>query len=636
MPDKTRTAFLDIGRGLAAVLVVYTHIYNNFIVGHKDSHTPVGDAIDTTIVDPLRLNDQGIGGIAVPLFFLISGFVITPIALKLGPKRFGVNRLLRVYPLLFVVVGVSAVLLALELGPLASKPMDITFGSVLSNLSLWNFIDRPFGAWVGVAWTLAVEVLFYVMVVALLPLLRTRLWLAISVQLWIVAMLLITYRAFGDEYRALVINMTYTLIPIMGQAMWAAWSRRIPAWLAGVFVTVAWLLFVWAGHLEIDPNYIPRVFPVGLALLVFLIGLFAEPHLRQRRFWTELSERTYSLYLVHGAVAFPVLHLVFDSLPVWLSFLVALVATALAAELSYRFVERPSHNLARRLSRRREKVREPEPDDRADEDDDDDYEDDYDDYDDEDYEDDYAEDEPAEEPTEKTPPVAPPPRRRPPPRPVPVEVETEKIQPVERPRRRPPGPPARRPPVPPRRPVEDRRPNGTPAPQRAPNGTPVPPRGRAEDRKPNNSPAGLRPWPVEDERPERNGRPVNGKPTNGTPIGTPNGTPVRNGQAHRWPGADDAQQPPRNGHRHDLGSSSPRNGRRRAEDILNGTIRDGSGGRRRAPEPAPADATRFVPARGAARRAAPPAPDGKNRPTWPGEGDDPDSGRRTPGRHRSD
>ncbi|HEX2133934.1 MAG TPA: acyltransferase, partial [Actinophytocola sp.] len=465
-PDKTRTAFLDIGRGLAAVLVVYTHIYNVYIVDFKDVHTVVTDAIDNAIVFPLRLDDQGIGGIAVPLFFLISGFVITPIALKLGPRRFGVNRLLRLYPLLFAVVAVSALLIAYGPLPLASKPMDVSFGAVLSNLSLWNFIDRPFGAWVGVAWTLAVEVLFYVMVVALLPLLRTRLWLAISIQLWVVLMLLITYRAFGEEYRAFVINMTYTLIPIMGQVIWAAWSRRIPAWLAGVFVTVAWLLFVWAGHLEIDPNYIPRAFPVGFALMLFLIGLFAEPHLRQRRFWTELSERTYSIYLVHGVVAFPLLHLLFDRLPVWLTFLIAVAATALVAELSYRFVERPSHNLARRLSRRREKVHEP-PDEPVDEDDYD--EDDYEDYyEDEDYFDDEHDDE-AEEPTEKTPPVAPPPRRRPVSRPVPVEVETEKIQSVARPRRRAPEPPPRRAPAPPRHP--------------------------AVDRKPSDSPAGLRQWP---------------------------------------------------------------------------------------------------------------------------------------------
>ena len=431
--DKTRTAFLDIARAMAAILVVYTHIYDVFIREHKGVTTPPTDALDNAIVHPLKLDDQGIGAIAVPIFFIISGFVVTPIAMRMGPGRFSVNRAFRIYPLLLFVVTVSAVLIAFGRSLLSTHPQDVTVGTFLSNATLWNFIDRPFGSWVAVAWTLAVEILFYAMLVAVLPLLRKRAWLAIAVQLEFVLILLITYRAFGDEYRAFVINMVYTLIPIMGQAVWAAWAKKIPAWLAGVYVTVAWLMFVWAEHLKVDPNYIPRPFPIAFAFMLFLIGLFAEPYLRQRRFWTELSERTYSIYLLHGAVAFPLMHWLFHKFPLWLTVLIAVVATALAAELSYRFVERPSHNLARRLSRGR-KVRDPEP---ADQEEEDDYEDEYEDYDDydEDYDEDYEEG--ADEPTEKTPPVAPP-LRRPAPRgrPTPVEVETEKIAPVAPPGRR--------------------------------------------------------------------------------------------------------------------------------------------------------------------------------------------------------
>ena len=402
VPDKTRTAFLDIARGLAAILVVYTHIYDVYIRSFKDVRTPATDAIDTTFVIPLKLDDQGLGAISVPIFFIISGFVVTPIALKMGAGRFSVNRLFRIYPLLIFVVALSALLIVLNHPVLSTKPQPVNVWTFLSNASLWNFIDRPFGAWVGVSWTLAVEILFYGTLVAVLPLLRRRMWLAIAVQLWFVLMLLITYRAFIDEYRALVINMVYVLIPIMGQAIWAAWTGRIPAWLAGLFVTAAWLMFVWAGHLGIDPDYIPRPFPIAFALMLFLIGLFAEPYLRQRRFWTELSERTYSIYLLHGSVAFPLMHLLFDQLPIWLTVLIAVVATGLVAELSYRFVERPSHNLARRLSKRggvKPVEPEPEPEEES-------------------SAEPVAESE-EESPTETTRPVAPPPRQPPPRVPMP-------------------------------------------------------------------------------------------------------------------------------------------------------------------------------------------------------------------------
>ncbi|GAB3438369.1 acyltransferase family protein [Actinophytocola sediminis] len=668
VPDKTRTSFLDIARALAAILVVYTHIYDVFIREHKGVTTPPTDAVDNALVVPLKLDDQGIGAISVPLFFIISGFVVTPIALRMGPGRFGINRAFRIFPLLVFVVAVAAVLIALGNGLLSTNPQEVTFWSFLSNVSLWNFIDRPFGSWVAVAWTLAVEVLFYAMLIAVLPLLRKRAWLAIAVQLEVVLILLITHSAFGDEYRALVINMVYTLIPLMGQAIWAAWAGKIPAWLAGVYVLVAWLMFVWSGHLSVDPNYIPRAFPIALALLVFLIGLFAEPYLRQRRFWTELSERTYSIYLLHGVVAFPLMHWLFNRLPLWLTVLVAVVGTALAAELSYRFVEGPSHNLARRLSKRQQPPPPPPEDveDEFDEDEDEDL--------------DAIQDDDAEfddDPTEKTPPVPPPPqRRRPAPwsrPPTPVELKTEKIEPVARPNREagpgqasmPRGGGLDRTPKPshngsapsrngtPRRDAAPGR-NGTPNLDPAPgrngmphrNGTPrdvdhdagpsrsaIARRGEPGDHhtpasrdprdtgsQPHPAPP-IRPTPPGRRRAEeaaRNGTPSNGTPGNGTPgNGTPhNGTP-RNGtpaNAPRWPESDSAPGGRRRAEDRDdhppatNGRRHLENGngrRRRAEDILNGS-------RRAEPTPTPSSVT------------------------WPDEHADPDGGQPPRGRHRSD
>jgi peptidoglycan/LPS O-acetylase OafA/YrhL len=501
VPDKTRTAFLDIARGLAAILVVYTHIYDVYIVDFKDVRTPPTDAVDNAFVIPLKLDEQGLGAISVPIFFIISGFVVTPIALRMGAGRFSLNRLFRVYPLLIFVVAVSAVLIALGNGVLSTKPPDVTIWTFLSNATLWNFIDRPFGSWVAVAWTLAVEVLFYATLVAVLPLLRRRMWLAIAVQLWLVLMLLITYRAFTDEYRAFVINMVYVLIPIMGQAIWAAWTGRIPAWLAGMFVTAAWLMFVWAGHLQVDPEYIPRAFPIAFAMMLFLIGLFAEPYLRQRRFWTELSERTYSIYLLHGSVAFPLMHWLFDRLPLWLTVLIAVVATGLAAELSYRFVERPSHNLARRLSKRRARTSEPEP-------------------------------EPSPEPesredmpTEKIRPVTSAPRRSP------VQVPMKRpVRPVARPSR-PDAEPVRRA----HSPKQDGRDgDGGPATR---NGAPPRTNGRREYA-----------WPEPGDVPAHNGngRATNGVPRAGRAVPAPARTPVI------WPDdKDDPDEKPSGRHRRD-------------------------------------------------------------------------------------
>ncbi len=349
-----RAAFIDIGRAIAALLVVYTHIDVLWMQENHGLSSPITSAVDTVLTIPLKMDDQGIGQVSVPFFFLVSGFVVTPIALRYGASRFGVNRLFRVYPVLIFVVLVATVVVWLGGRPLTTGEVGQPgIGDILANISLVNFLLEPQSSLVGVAWTLVVEMIFYATLLVLLPLFRRSLPLAVAVELTAVHVVLVTHDQLGDSYRLFAINVAYVTIPILGQVLWAAFTRRIPLLLASAYGTVAWLLFVWAANLQIDEKYEPRTLPVAIAVGLFMLGLFAEPHLRQRKTWMVLSDRSYSIYLLHGAVAFPLLHLGYRHLPLWLLIVIALAATAAAVELGYRLVERPSHQLARRLSRGR-------------------------------------------------------------------------------------------------------------------------------------------------------------------------------------------------------------------------------------------------------------------------------------------
>jgi peptidoglycan/LPS O-acetylase OafA/YrhL len=350
---KTRVAFIDIGRAVAAVLVVFTHV-NILFLGEHFPGNAFSAAVTGLFGTPLQLGEQALGALAVPFFFLVSGFVVTPIALRMGARRFGVNRLLRVYPPLVSVVLLSAGAILLGLRPLISgKQPEVTVTTLVNNSLLLNFLQKPFGAFVGVAWTLVIELIFYTMLVALLPLLRRWMWPAIAVELTLVLIVILTHARFGDSYRVFASEMAHLIVPIMGQVIWAWWARKIPGWLAGGFLAVGWEIFVWAANLRMDSDYVLRPLPVAFAVVLFLTGSGLEPRLRQHRLWTMLSERSYSLYLVHGAVALPVMHALVGVLPLWLTLVTGLVATGAMVEVSYRLVERPSHDLARRLSRRR-------------------------------------------------------------------------------------------------------------------------------------------------------------------------------------------------------------------------------------------------------------------------------------------
>lgn len=348
-----RVAFIDIARSIAAVLVVYTHIDMLWLRDNYGLTTPITAAIDQMLTIPLKLDDrgQGLGQISVPIFFLVSGFVITPMALRHGSARFGVNRLLRIYPTLAFAVLISAVAFIGGARPLTTgKVGDVTLTKIATDMTLANFLMEPQSALVGVAWTLIVEVIFYLFVLILLPLFLRNVALAIAVELTVVHVVLMTHAHLGGGYRLFAVNLAYLIIPIMGQAIWAAHSRRISTWIAGGYLAICWLLFGWAARANIHENYHLRTLPVAIALTLFLLGLLAEPHLRVHRFWTELSERSYSIYLLHGAVAFPVLHLGYRHMPLWLLIPLALLITAIAVEICYRLIEQPSHQLARRVT----------------------------------------------------------------------------------------------------------------------------------------------------------------------------------------------------------------------------------------------------------------------------------------------
>src|SRR5215204_53815 len=80
---------LELIRGVAAILVVFTHLFsNNETLNHVPFHTLI----------------SGWGTESVILFFVLSGIVINLTHTKKpkGRTEFFKNRLLRIYPLYFI------------------------------------------------------------------------------------------------------------------------------------------------------------------------------------------------------------------------------------------------------------------------------------------------------------------------------------------------------------------------------------------------------------------------------------------------------------------------------------------------------------------------------------------------------
>lgn len=410
---QNRFVFLDVMRGIAPVLVIYSHVVALFLVPEGE-RTGVVDLLNENFRDPLRLEQQ-MGHLAVVMFFLVSGFIITQVGTQESHREFAVKRLFRIYPLLIVTVSLTAILSIWHLEVLRTgQHFEITLQSVLTNFALANYFMVPQIILVGVAWTLVIEVIFYTIVLSLLAVLRRWAWIAILVEMGMVLASLLLAREFGPSFFLLAVNMSYLPVVLLGQVTWAVWSGRVPLWAGTLLGLGCWTLYVLGdirnmGRLDDAYNS-----TAALGFGLFIILLLAESKLRPMKPISFFADRSYSLYLLHGPVAFPVFTSLHGKLPLLVVIILGLALTVGCAELTFRFVEQPGQRIGRSLSRRfrlkRKPVVEEPPEDDYDEyeDYDDDYYDEYQD----DFEDDYGddfEDEYVEPPTRPAARPAPPP-----------------------------------------------------------------------------------------------------------------------------------------------------------------------------------------------------------------------------------
>lgn len=159
---------LNLMRLLAALAVIY---------GHASAISGKGPA-DIALV---YLGYKFIGGIAVDVFFVISGFLITASALgSHGLRYFAASRALRIFPGLMVCVGASVFIL----GPLLTTAADYwqspqTWSYLWRNALTYQteyflpgvFQENHDKAVNGSLWSLPVEVRLYLLI-AVLALLR--------------------------------------------------------------------------------------------------------------------------------------------------------------------------------------------------------------------------------------------------------------------------------------------------------------------------------------------------------------------------------------------------------------------------------------------------------------------------------
>lgn len=370
--DTVRYTSLDGLRGVAALVVLLHHLsmtIPSIALTYYPSATllPVGSPVWWLTNTPLKVLTAGTEGVLV--FFVLSGFV-----LALAPLRnesfdwvgYYPQRVARLYlPTLAALVLAAVLALLPRDGSAFSGPFlhgladaQLGWGSLLKDASILfgsPFLVNP------PMWSLVWEVWFSLLLPAFIA-------IALLVRQWWIAVLL---------------GIT---LPVLGFLLGQDWLFYLPVFLVGVGLargraqlglvadriaalrwgSALWAVLLVAGILALICGWLWRganlrsdgdaavQFPISIlgAALITVVCAYSP---LAKRFLTLapvawLGRISFSLYLVHLPIVLAVAYLVGEG--GWpLTVAIALPGSLAVAYLFYRWVERPSHLLAKRLPR---------------------------------------------------------------------------------------------------------------------------------------------------------------------------------------------------------------------------------------------------------------------------------------------
>ncbi len=312
-----RTVGLDLLRTIACLLVVVFHMRTLLVVDFG----PLNPVIE-----------GGMSGVFV--FFALSGYLIYKPFLRgdVDLRVYSIKRTARILP------GYYLALVALAFLTGSALPVE----HPLPFLTITSSYDPPLREFLGIAWTLSAEILFYLLLPLTAKLVAGREILRLSMIGLASIVLAILHRLVLTDANIWLLGslplVAYAFIPGMILAVievkHAALFRRLGGHLPMVIGTA--LIVVGCLHLA-DPLAIPTVF--GTALVM---AWLVQHEVRGARLLAFLSGASYAMYLWHRDLL--------------LEFgVVGVLIAAIGSMISWAFVERPildwGHRIAARLRR---------------------------------------------------------------------------------------------------------------------------------------------------------------------------------------------------------------------------------------------------------------------------------------------
>jgi peptidoglycan/LPS O-acetylase OafA/YrhL len=357
--EKTaRYAWLDLLRAMAVLVVMWDHFVGEYLAKTGQAWLP-DRIVNVAIFQPFGITQFG-GFFGVCLFFLISGYIITRVSTNETASKFAIRRVFRIFPPL--VAAVAFVIVGGKMGfSLYAVAAGATWKQALTNVTLVNYFMTPQVIFVGVAWTLVIEVIFYIESLLLNPLIHRR-RLIPYFPLCVIALSLffiLSSRDWTSGYFLSTVSSIYVPILAIGSSFFLLEKRIITPWMFLGFLVAGYGVFLYGTH-----NFYPQFmsasnsYPISafLAIAIFGGAWVARHVIPTFRLVRAIALTSYSIYLFHGIVGLQFIEYFDSSLGYTLSLATGLMATAVAVGASYSMIERPSQWLARRLTTRKNSI----------------------------------------------------------------------------------------------------------------------------------------------------------------------------------------------------------------------------------------------------------------------------------------
>ena len=363
----TRLVALDAVRGIAALCVVIAHITaTNAAVAAKGSPTTWPRLV--TVLTPVHLLWDG--PIAVTVFFVLSGFVLTLPFLRRSsgdhdPRirwaGFYPKRLARLYlpawAALLIAFGIMRVVASHPTVHGSAWLAHNSHRPTIHGLSHAALLVAGAGSIDGPLWSLGLEIV-YSMLLPLFVLACLVRFIPEWAKWLLVIVAVTTAGAASSRSASLLCAFAFgALLASLHQRRFEA-PREFPR-SAFVTILVASLVGLNAGPV-VNLAHLPHHLSGGVSRCVTILGatgaIFvvvswtAASRVLSVRPLEWLGSRSFSLYLIHFPIVIGLSHLI-DPTHLGLLIVIELTASLVAAELFCRLIERPSHELSKRIGR---------------------------------------------------------------------------------------------------------------------------------------------------------------------------------------------------------------------------------------------------------------------------------------------